>query len=777
MRTVRTAGRGRWLLAVVILALLVLLLLAGGPRAAFADSEADTLQILDDAAENGTVGVYLRQIGGSTIAATNESFVFEPASTIKALIHFHAMRQAQDNAFINGDFVTLGRQIPVFLGPANYANSPGPGQTSCPDNSTLPSSDTLQNGLVQMMGPSDNRWTQAFRDFFGDANINATRATLGMNDTALNHMIGCGGPVPNQLTLVDAGLLYEGVATGFLDDANRATAYSLMTQDNGAFNAIIDAEAAGMGLDSSSINSFKAQRQSANKAGSYGVGGQQYRSVAGSSQIPWKDGVTCETEIREYVYGAFIHAADSLDASFIGIRSAGVEVFRDTLRDALESWEACEADLEITSTIVVDPPAEIDVNTPVSLTVRVAMRNNGPADFMGAVLSRTTSVASDCVVNPTDSETAVPAMPQGVLVVQEMDFTIECSNPSSHGFGFGSSIAPAVAEVVEPDLTNNSGNAAAAIAVIARAEVAVTGWDFSELDNAQIQDLLVGEDFLFPTMKTIHNFGDTVGNLYPDPIDVDVTRSIEVPEGVRAFAQTGVDEGTSTITIQRPGDPDQVLNNQPPGTLVLADGPATIIVEFDTSDLAVGETREIEETFGVRCMAPGEHELNFINSVTPQDEHVEDPDESNNSLEVSKTIECITPVQINIRPGNSHNFINPGGNGSVPVAVLTTEAGEYGLPLAFDATTIDRASVLFGTTDTLNDGAGSAASPDVDFVRDAHEMDDKTKDGDDDRVLLFGIPGSGADDATVEMCVVGQYVGDDDNVYTFFGCDTVAIQP
>jgi hypothetical protein len=163
--------------------------------------------------------------------------------------------------------------------------------------------------------------------------------------------------------------------------------------------------------------------------------------------------------------------------------------------------------------------------------------------------------------------------------------------------------------------------------------------------------------------------------------------------------------------------------------------------------------------------------------VAPQNEHVVDPEESNNSVEVSRTIECVTPVQINIRPGNLHNFINVSGGGTVPVAVLTTEAGEYGLPLAFDATTIDRNSALFGTVETLNDDGGSTADPDVDFVRDSQEMDDKTKDGDDDRVLLFGIPGSGADDSTTELCVVGQYLGDDDTVYTFFGCDTVVIQP
>jgi len=161
-----------------------------------------------------------------------------------------------------------------------------------------------------------------------------------MDDTALNHLIGCGADAlanPNQLTLVDAGKMYESVATGFLDDATRASAFSLMTQDNGVFNGIIDAESAGMGLSAASINSFKSQRQSANKAGSYTLSGDEYRTVAGWAQVPFKDSVTCETEIQEYVYGAFIHDADSIAGSFMGIRPAGVELFREEIRSALES--------------------------------------------------------------------------------------------------------------------------------------------------------------------------------------------------------------------------------------------------------------------------------------------------------------------------------------------------------------------------------------------------------------------------------------------------------
>ncbi|MGH9991615.1 MAG: serine hydrolase, partial [Nitrososphaera sp.] len=164
----------------------------GFPSAAYADEPTDRVRaLLEDNSEGGTVGLYLKEVNGSVLAAYNEGFIFEPASAIKALIHFHAMRQVQDGAVINSEVVTLSTQIPWF--------SDG-GPDDCP-SLTGPASDTLSNGLAAMMGPSDNRWTQAMRDFFGDANIDATRQQFGMTDSALLHMIGCGGPPPNQLTL------------------------------------------------------------------------------------------------------------------------------------------------------------------------------------------------------------------------------------------------------------------------------------------------------------------------------------------------------------------------------------------------------------------------------------------------------------------------------------------------------------------------------------------------------------------------------------------------
>jgi hypothetical protein len=56
----------------------------------------------------------------------------------------------------------------------------------------------------------------------------------------------------------------------------------------------------------------------------------------------------------------------------------------------------------------------------------------------------------------------------------------------------------------------------------------------------------------------------------------------------------------------------------------------------------------------------------------------------------------VVPVALYIKPSSYPNSINLRSRGNVPLAVLTTLAGEYGLPIDFDATTIDPLSVRFG---------------------------------------------------------------------------------
>ena len=170
-------------------------------------------QLLRAGGINGVQGLYLKQVGGPVLANLEESFVYEPASSIKVLPHLYAMTQVQNGA------ATLADSL------QQYTNGP----ESCPDPAQLGAMEPLSTALQEMMWHSDNARTREVTDTFGDPNINAFAASIAMPNSHLNHIVGCGGPIPNQFTLTDAATLYEGVANGtLLAPSNQATFYSLM---------------------------------------------------------------------------------------------------------------------------------------------------------------------------------------------------------------------------------------------------------------------------------------------------------------------------------------------------------------------------------------------------------------------------------------------------------------------------------------------------------------------------------------------------------------------
>ena len=85
-------------------------------------------------------------------------------------------------------------------------------------------------------------------------------------------------------------------------------------------------------------------------------------------------------------------------------------------------------------------------------------------------------------------------------------------------------------------------------------------------------------------------------------------------------------------------------------------------------------------------------------------------------------VETTLQVSIDIKPGSFPNSINPKSKGKVPVAILTTDA--------FDAATVDLATVLFGIN-----GSEAAA------VQSA--LEDVDGDGDVDMILHFSTQNTG----------------------------------
>lgn len=297
------------------------------------------------AATSAPTGLYVKRIGGPVLAALQERFVFEPASTAKALIHLRALRDVQAGSRQLTDQVTRY----VFTA----AN------TSCPSNANAQAQGTepLSTALREMMRRSDNPRTREALETVGAQAVNDLASAIGMVDSRVNQILfGCGAPPFNRLTLVDIGRLYEGVANGtLLSGTSRDSFYSLMAgtemlADEGfdfpgmqqEIVRIVDEEAP-FGLNAAAKQAFLGQLRQNTKAGGYSCITSDclfYTSIAGWAQIPFCSGTTVVPQ--GYVFGLFVDGADTqaeVDAGY-GVRG---ELLREPLRAALGNWAACAA--------------------------------------------------------------------------------------------------------------------------------------------------------------------------------------------------------------------------------------------------------------------------------------------------------------------------------------------------------------------------------------------------------------------------------------------------
>ncbi|MFU8840401.1 MAG: S8 family serine peptidase [Nitriliruptoraceae bacterium] len=248
--------------------------------------------------------------------------------------------------------------------------------------------------------------------------------------------------------------------------------------------------------------------------------------------------------------------------------------------------------------------------------------------------------------------------------------------------------------------------------------------------------------------------------------------------GLSTEALIGAEVNLTVTSVVRNRGPSSPMNAVVT-TAAAGVGVSAIPVSVDTPVLAltVGADALVEHEVMVRCEAPGRHEVLFTVGMSPAEAVGSDPNPANDTGQVTATLDCVTPIAINIRPGNAFNLVNLGSRGVVPVAALSTAAGEYDLQHPFDATTILADTVRFGSLAEVWNGTGGAPlHNDVFHVRDSHELDDRTQDRDLDMVLYHRISQTGLEASDLEACLTGIYVAGG-QMFTFLGCDAVTTVP
>jgi hypothetical protein len=286
---------------------------------------------------DGTVGLYLQQVGGPVLANLMDSTVFEPASTIKIITHLYTMQQIQAGT------ISLTTTIPKYVPPVG---------SSCPGN-VVNGSETIQIADQEMMRHSDNTRTRELNDYFGVAKVNANAAAIGMVNTAINHVVGCGGPVPDTTTLDDLATLYEKVANNTLLDSTHKTLFYAQMAGKAQYLAegydwthLWDTDLPAMihqempALLTGFIKNYMDKMNLVYKAGNYKIcsisGCSTYLdhiSLFGWAQIPFCD----SGGDRQYVFGVYITNATSDANSSATFNSTKSELLREQIHAGLAS--------------------------------------------------------------------------------------------------------------------------------------------------------------------------------------------------------------------------------------------------------------------------------------------------------------------------------------------------------------------------------------------------------------------------------------------------------
>ena len=226
----------------------------------------------------------------------------------------------------------------------------------CPDGGDeVPANAARRSVLathVQMMGNSDNIATRALELRYGRGALNRFAVRLGMADTRLDQIIGCGfdGGHRNATTLADLGRLYGSVAGGALGPPGAERQFRrLMDADAYDLGPVVRAEAARLGAGAAA-DRFLARTHMVSKGGSYTLCEATCTphttivTEAGLLTVPVRTR-RGRVRPRKFTFGAFIDrvrvdclpcAAD--DAQYQAVGRSVPEVLRPAIRRALRTW-------------------------------------------------------------------------------------------------------------------------------------------------------------------------------------------------------------------------------------------------------------------------------------------------------------------------------------------------------------------------------------------------------------------------------------------------------
>ena len=331
---------------------------------------------------NSYFGFYLKEVDGPRLASTLATRRFYPASSIKVIHKYALSRMFVQGLVSSTDQInhcgaadaTLTPTMRSSNGTANATGSCPFSFNGCPTNSQNQFNVQTVAGL--MMVNSSNRATQSIRELVGDNRLQLTINQLNMNNTMINHRVGCMtnictdsgqeqfcGANDNQVVDIGANMDLDTTTYTTLQDLSSIWAAAVgpallatpagetingrnffdanMNTTNGVFNVtnMINNLNATVSLSSADLSDFLSRTRNRLKPGSTNSGGFNYRSYLGYLQLPYKVG--SEVELRYFVYGVYTHAADTNNSAAVqtSLQQMLVDLTNDKVNEAMNSWK------------------------------------------------------------------------------------------------------------------------------------------------------------------------------------------------------------------------------------------------------------------------------------------------------------------------------------------------------------------------------------------------------------------------------------------------------
>ncbi|MEX1193646.1 MAG: cohesin domain-containing protein [Dehalococcoidia bacterium] len=246
-----------------------------------------------------------------------------------------------------------------------------------------------------------------------------------------------------------------------------------------------------------------------------------------------------------------------------------------------------------------DPPDLIfDVGEEFGLKLIKTMHNNGPFGPTDVSITSTYTAPPDCTVMVSPLNPTSATLPVSTSVVITETFQTSCSQPSEHTFTFTNCIATTDPHVTDPVLTNNCRDSEITVVIVAQADLKVVSQSATAPASAPI-----GQPFTVTVDKTVHNNGPL------SPALAAVNANVSAP--------------ADCVVVANPSNPSSV-------------------------SLESSIAQNLSEEFTVTCSDPSFHDITITNCLATTDEHMIDPDDSNNCKTTTKTVAITTTTDLKV---------------------------------------------------------------------------------------------------------------------------------